>query len=135
MDGLKPNKYRVFISLGLYSFLSVNVYAESDAFLAEQRVESPKVTQALISEVKVDAQRPIPDQLNKHDQKAKQQADEIKKGNLEEHAASDYELKRKTDTNKLLNTARHEYVPQKTANTVYSVEFENKNVQIGRHIK
>lgn len=124
---------RLTMSLCMVSAFSV--YAESDAFLAEQRVENPKVTEALISEVKQEAQKPVSDQRVKHDQKATEQANQIKKENLEENATSDYELKRKTDTAKLLNVAKREYIPAKQSHVIYTVGYENKNVHFGNKAK
>lgn len=117
------------------SVVTMNACAETDAFLAEQSVENPKVTQALISEVKQDSQKPLSDQWLIHDQKAIQQANEIKKENLEANAVSDYELKRKTDPAKLINADKHEYIPTKPVNTTYNISYESKNIKIGNQIK
>ena len=119
----------------IFSVVATNTWAETDAFLAEQRVDNPKVTQALISEVKQDSQKPLSDQWSIHDQKAIQQANEIKKENLEANAVSDYELKRKTDPAKLINADKHEYIPTKPANTTYTISYESKNIKIGNQIK
>ena len=125
----------MLIGLSVFAAMAMNVYAQTDEFLAEQRVENPKVTDALITEVKADSQKPISDQLQIHDQKAKQQLNEIKQETLEENAVSDYELKRKTDASRLLNAEKHEYIPGKPSNVTYTISYEYKNVRIGNHTK
>lgn len=86
-----------------------------DHVLSEQSAGDQKVSPEMISLVQHDAHIPLEEQLHKHQHLAKEQADQINKENLESTAASDYEIKKKTDNSKLLAEERKVYIPGKSS--------------------
>lgn len=107
----------------------------NDDALSEQTDRLQKVTPEVITQLKNDAQLDASEQVKIQQQLAQKQSMQIKKQVLESNAASDYEIKRKTDPSKLLNVEKHEFIPPKPAKVIYNIEFENKNVQIGTNFK
>lgn len=112
-------------TLPLFMIMGVSLVYANDAFLAEQRAGDDRVTPEVIELVKHDAHIPPDEQKLKHQQLAQQQFDEIKKQTLEDNAASDYEIKRKTDNSKLLADERRVYVPKKNVPRSESVALES----------
>lgn len=96
--------------------MTVVAYAQTvdDDVLAAQSAGDQKVSPKMISLVKHDAHISLQEQLDKHQHLAKEQADQINKENLESNAASDYEIKKKTDNSKLLVDERKAYIPGKS---------------------
>ena len=106
-----------------------------DATLAEQTDQLQKVTPDVIHQVKTEVTLNLDQQQQAQQKLAQLRAKQIKKELLEANAASDYEIKRKTDPETLMRVEKHEYVPAKPSNVSYNVEYGNKNVQIGSHVK
>lgn len=106
-----------------------------DNTLAEQTDQLQKVTPEVITQVKSEVELNVEQQHQAQDKLAQVNAKQIKKELLEAHAASDYEIKRKTDPEVLMRREKHEYVPAKQSNVSYNVEYGNKNVQIGSNLK
>lgn len=106
-----------------------------DATLSEQTDRLQKVTPEVISQVKSGLELNLEQQHQAQQKLAQVNAKQIKKELLEANAASDYEIKRKTDPETLMRVEKHEYVPAKPSNVSYTLEYSNKNVQIGSHIK
>ena len=104
-------------SIVLFSMCSIHALAQSvdDDQLSELRAGDQKVSPEMISLVQEDVKSPVEEQHQKHQHLAKEQADQINKQTLEENAASDYELKKKTDNSKLLAEERKVYIPSKSA--------------------
>lgn len=107
-----------------------------DSVLSEQIVSSEKISPNMIIRVKHDAQIPVVEQLKKQQYLAKEQSNEIKKQTLESTAASDYEIKRTTDSSKLFNQEHKVYIPNKTIHTPENIIFEGDiNFQNNGNIK
>lgn len=106
-----------------------------DNTLAEQTDQLQKVTPEVINQVKNEVELNFEQQQQAQQKMAQVHAQQIKKSLLEAHAASDYEIKRKTNPETLMQVEKHEYVPAKPAKVSYNLEYSNKNVQIGSHNK
>lgn len=122
----------VLVLINGFSYANQNL---DDATLAEQTDQLQKVTPEVINQVKSEVELNLEQQHQAQQKLAQVQAKQIKKELLEAHAASDYEIKRKTDPEALMRGEKHEYVPAKQSNVSYTLEYSNKNVQIGSHIK
>lgn len=110
---------KIILLTTLISTIPLISYAQiiDDHVLSEQSAGDHKVSPEMMSLVQHDAHIPLEQQLNKHQHLAKEQADQMSKENLESTAASDYEIKKKTDNSQLLNNERKVYIPYDSLNT------------------
>ena len=114
-NGVFSKKRIVFTTLLIATTAAVYAQTVDDDVLATQSAGDQKVSPEMINLVKHDAHIPLEQQLDKHQHLAKEQADQINKENLESTAASDYEIKKKTDNSKLLADERKVYIPGKSS--------------------
>ncbi len=109
-------RFRNMIMLSILMSLNGFSYANEildDNNLAEQTDQLQKVTPEVIIKVKTDVELNLEQQLQLQQNKAQVNAKQIKKDILEAHAASDYEIKRKTDPDPLMRVEKHEFFPEK----------------------
>lgn len=131
-------RFKNILTLSLLILVNGFSYANKsldDNTLAEQTDQLKKVTPEVIKQVKNELELNREQQHQAQQKLAQVHAKQIKKELLEAHAASDYEIKRKTDPDALMRVEKHEYVPVKSSNVSYNAEYRNKNVQIGSQIK
>lgn len=124
------------LSFVLMAFSLAHAQVVDDLSLAEQRAGEEQLSPEMMSLAQHDAHIPMPEQIEKHQHLAKEQSDQIKKQTLENTAASDYEIKRKTDNTKLMNEARKVYIPAKTVYKAESrVSESSMNFNSGSNVK
>lgn len=124
----------LLIILVVSAAASANLVLNDDA-LSEQTDQLKKLTPEVITQVKSEVDLNIEQQNQAQLSLAQARSGQIKQQLLESNAVSDYEIKRKTDPEKLLQVEKHEFIPVKQSQVIYRIDYENKNVQLGNNLK
>lgn len=135
----KTIKFTMVFVFGSWASLSYTAMM-SDPSLSESKISNPNLTQDLISIVKDSVKQPIEVQNQEQKSLAQNQSDQFKQYFLETSAVSDYELKKKVESddlnlhqkieNLIPRHVRPAYLYYDNNNIIIKVEYpDNKNLR------